>query len=530
MKKHYTLILSAFIFIIASGITAQTVVTIPASTDPTMPTDIFPFIMGDTTATGDRNDANTIYKLENGQVYITTGRIVNKPEWDLHIEAVDLTDTANKPIISRIPNASGEYPDIMRPEGNVTLRNIWFVVGEKGPLEQHDWGKIRYMGDDTRVIADHCIFEKDRGGFFQLRGNNIKLYISNCVLRNGGNRRILQGNGRAVDARNTSLDTLIMTNTIVYNLQDRFFRSQGATEPHNYIEIDNCTSFNNAGRHGFIQLGRVNTAKITDNLFIDPIMLGSSPIFTDEQTQPDNDLHKVITLDTLYDATSLEISNNNVFWNQEVMDYWASNDTVSAPGLLSDLVMESLGAAAPDAFFSEPLELNSVPGTIIEYVSDLYANPAAEDMFDFIVEDVALAGTPFDSGNLFDFSTFDPCYGTDTESADASTDNGPIGAFASCASLTNVFDVEINEALALNVFPNPMSTDLSFAFTLQDASDVSVYITDMNGRTMSQPLSNKLGAGEYNYSFDISNQFSTGMYLLTLKTEQGIMTQKIIIQ
>jgi len=187
---------------------------------------------------------------------------------------------------------------------------------------------LGYMGDDTRVIADHCIFEKDRGGFFQLRGNNIKLYITNCILRNGGNRRILQGNGRGVDARNTTLDTLVMRNTIVHNIQDRFFRSQGAMDPHNYIEIDNCTSFNTVGRHGFIQLGRVLKAKITNNLFIDPIMLGSSPIYTDEQTQPDGDLHKVITLDTLYDGTDLTISNNNVFWNADVTEiayqaqYW----------------------------------------------------------------------------------------------------------------------------------------------------------------------------------------------------------------
>ena len=265
MKKNYTFILLLLMSFGVSQIMAQRVVSIPASSDITMPTDIFPVIMGDTTATGERTDNNTIYKLENGQVYITTGRIVNKPEWDLQIEAENLLDIGNKAIISRIPNASGTYPDIMRPEGNVTLKNIWFVAGERGALEQHDWGKIRYMGDHTRVIADHCIFEKDRGGFFQLRGDSIKLYVTNCVLRNGGNRRIIQGNGRGVDARNTSIDTLIMRNTIVHNIQDRFFRSQGATAPHNYIEIDHCTSFNTAGRHGFIQLGRVNTAKITNN-------------------------------------------------------------------------------------------------------------------------------------------------------------------------------------------------------------------------------------------------------------------------
>lgn len=527
MKKIYLFNVLAFL-LLAGSVQAQTVKLIPASTDPTMLTDIFPVIMGDTTATGERNDPNTVYQLENGAVYITTGRIVNKPEWTLQIQAENLEDTDNKPVIARIPNASGSYPDIMRPEGNVTLRNIWFVVGEKGPLEQHDWGKIRYMGDDTRVIVDHCIFEKDRGGFFQLRGNNIKLYITNCILRNGGNRRILQGNGRGVDARNTSLDTLVMRNTIVHNIQDRFFRSQGATAPHNYVEIDNCTSFNTAGRHGFIQLGRVLTAKITNNLFIDPIMLGSSEVYRDEQTQPDNDLHKVITLDTLYDATALTISNNNVFWNQEVLDYWASNDSVSAPGLLSDLVMENLGSAASDAAFEETITLASVPGSILQYVSDLYANPAADDMYDFIVEDVALAGTAFDSGNLFEFSSFDPCYSPNTASATSATDGGAVGARDFCSELTNVENVvELNE---LSIFPNPTQGNLTLAFDLEETTDLSITVLDLNGTVIRQLSKGQVTAGQHQYSYDLNNIVAKGMYLISVQTKTGVAVQKVILQ
>ena len=514
---------------IATNVQAQTVKIIPASTDPTMPTDIFPAIMGDTTATGERNDVNTVYKLENGQVYITTDRIVNNPEWDLQIEAVDLSNTASKPVIARIPNDSGIYPDIMRPEGNVTLRNIWFVAGDKGPLEQHDWGKIRYMGDNTRVIADHCIFEKDRGGFFQLRGNNIKLYVTNCVLRNGGNRRIIQGNGRGVDARNTAIDTLIMRNTIVHNIQDRFFRSQGGMEPHNYIEIDNCTSFNTAGRHGFIQLGRVNTAKITNNLFIDPIMLGSSLVYTDEQTQPDSNLHKVITLDEISPNTSLTISNNNIFWNQDVLDYWESNDSVNAPGYLSDLIMENLGGAASDAFFSEPLDLNSIPGTILEYVSDLYDNPAAEDMFDFIVEDISLAGTVFDSGNLFDFSTFDPCYDGSSQSATAGTHGGAVGAVFLCDGLST--DVEdILEVSELSVYPNPTQGNINIDLNLEVTSNVKMQILNMNGSLVRQISNQRFPAGQQQFNIELGNVLLKGIYLLSVQTDTGVAVQKIILQ
>jgi len=528
MKNNYILLL--FSLFLTVQLSAQTIIDIPASSDPAVPTDIFPVIMGDTTATGERNDNNTIYRLENGQVYITTGRIVNKPEWDLHIEAVDLTNTEAKPIITRIPNASGTFPDIMRPEGNVTMRNLWIVSGEKGPLEQHDWGKVRFMGENTRIIAEDCIIEKDRGGFFQIRANGIKAYITNCVLRNGGNRRILQGNGRGFDSRNFSMDTLIMKNTIVHNIQDRFFRSQGASAPHNYIEIDHCTSFNTAGRHGFIQLGRVTTAKITNNLFMNPILMGSSPVYTDEQTQPDSDLHKVITLDTLYDNTALTVSNNNIFWTEDVTNFWASNDTISAPGVLSDLIVQNLGGAADAAFFSENVTLNSVPVSILEYVTDLYADPTADDMFDFIVEDEVVAGTAFDSGNLFNFSAFDPCYAFDTESASASDTNGPIGAVNFCPQLTDVSDTPIESGFALSIYPNPTSSDLGLSFDLKEASEIHISITDISGKAVVEFRPGIFSAGQHTFTHNISNQLSRGLHFVTLKTEEGAVTKKLIVR
>lgn len=529
MKKLYVIQVLVFTLLFSTQSFAQTYKLIPASSDPASPADIFPVIMGDTSSTGERNDNNTIYQLENGQVYITSGRIVNKPDWTLQIEASDLANTDMKPILTRIPNASGTFPDMMRPEGNVTLRNLWVIMGETGPLDQHDWGKIRYMGDNTRIIADHCIMEKDRGGFFQIRGNNIKLYITNCILRNGGNRRVIQGNGRGVDARDKSLDTLVMKNTIVHNIQDRFFRSQGAAAPHKYIEIDHCTSFNNVGRHGFIQLGRVETAKITNNFFMNPIMLGSSPAYTDEQTQPDGDLHKVITLDTLYDNTSLTISNNNIFWTQDVMDYWASNDSVSAPGILSDLVMDNLGAAASDAYFQENVALNSVPATILQYVKDLYADPTALDMYDFIVEDTRVAGFPNDSGNLFDFTSFDPCYPSSAQSATAGTNGGAIGAVSFCSDLSNVFDVKIDQTTNLKVFPNPVTAELNFSFELQKSGQVNASLTDMRGKVVSQIFQDNLSVGTHNFTQNISGQLSKGIYFLSLQTERGITTKKIAI-
>jgi hypothetical protein len=528
MCRLYYLLIGLFL-LSAHSLFGQRVVAIEASSDPLIVTDIFPIIMGDTLATGERVDNNTIYELENGAVYATSGRLTNTPDWALQIQATDLENTDSKAIISRIPNDAGTFPDILRSGGDLTLRNVWIIAGERGALEQHDWGKIRIQGVDSRVIVEDCIIEKDRGGFLQLRADGVKMYVSNTILRNGGNRRILQGNGRGIDARNFALDTLIMKDVIVHNIQDRFFRSQGGTAPHNYIEIDNCTSFNTAGRHGHIQLGRVETAIITNNLFINPIMLGTSPFYTDEQTQPDNNAHKVITIDTLYENTDLTIEANNIFWTQDVIDAWDAIDSVSMPGFLSDLIVEELGEeGVADAYYSEEVMLANVPQNITQYVIDLYNNPMAEDMFDFIVEDELLEGTGFDSGNLFDFSMFDPCYSADAQSATAATFGGAVGATATCAAIVASAKKVVTDAADFQLSPNPLTGAGIFSYTLESASRVQLNIYSLDGQLVSTLLDEVQQVGDHNLT--LAADLPSGMYIAVLQSAQSAKSLKMIVK
>lgn len=530
MSKIYQLLLIICVLFSTLTLSAQRYVKIAG--DPVGIVDIFPVITGDTTAAGERTDSNTIYQLENDGIYVTSDRLVNKPGWKLHIEAENLEDTENKPTLTTIANASGGYPNLARPEGDLTIINLFLIPGERGGNNLHGWGNLRIMGDDARIIVTDCIIDKDRGGFLQLRGQNLKVYITNCVFRNGGNRRVIQGNGRGFDARDTAMDTLIMRQTVVHNIQDRFFRSQGGTVPHNYVEIDNCTSFNTAGRHGFIQLGRVLTAKITDNLFVNPLMMGTSPRYTDEQNQPDSAQHKVITVDTLFENTNIEISNNNIFWTQDVTDYWASNDSVSAPPVLSDLLLQHLGDAADQAFFSEEVTLDSVPDSILPYVVDLYADPSNENMYDFIAEApgyAALLDAPYE--NIFDFTQFSPCYGSDTQSATGSSTGGPVGATFLCNNLaTSILTPDVNNTLALSVFPNPVTQRTNFQFELKKAGLVHLDVRDLSGRVIATPISERLTEGQHVQSWQIPSEMAKGLYLVTLATEEGIMTQKLMVQ
>ena len=536
MKRFYYLTCSLVLMLwTASAIAQRTVVV---ETDNANPTNLSDFINGDTMPTGERMDNNTIYRLMNGGVYITTAQMQNTADWPLHIEAMDLTATAqaDKPFITRFPNASGSYQPFLRASGDVTLKNLWIVAGEQGVGEQHSWGSSRFLGANTRVIVEDCLIEKDRGGFLQFRADSIKCYVTNCIFRNGGNRFILEGNGRGIDSRQFAMDTLIVRNTVIHNIVDRAFRSLGNVIPHNWIEFDHCTIFNQFGRHGGFVLEQAHNFKFTNNLWINPNMMGASPRYADEQNNPDNEVNKLFTLDTLVDPTNVIISNNNLFWTQDVRDVWAKHDTVSQPPVYSTLIQEAMGDTT-GGYFSEEVALRNVPVRITEYLDDLYANPAAEDMFDVIVQDITAMGGDRDFGNLFDFvgfadgePDFDPCYDLDgTQSSTAATDGGPIGARSLCGLSTSVYEDEVNQSLELSVSPNPVRDLTDIKYELEEGSLVRVSIYDLTGRLVEVVYEGFQYAGPQKLQWQAPQQMPNGNYLLRLQSQEGQMAKKILV-
>jgi hypothetical protein len=488
--------------------------------------------------TGERVDNNTIYRLENGGIYFLSSRLENTEVWPLQIEAADINvPQAQMPVITRVPNADGNYPANIWSTGDVTLKGLWMITGETTPDGTQNWNQSRFYGAGSRVIVQNCVIDKDRGGALSTWADSIKMYVDNCVFRNGGNRFILEGNGRGIDSRGFALDTLIITNTVIHNLIDRVFRSSGNVIPHNYIEFDHNTIFNQFGRHGFFSIEQIHEFKFTNNLCINPDMLGASPRYADEQNSPDNEVTKLFVLDTLVDPTNITMSNNNIFWTDDVKAIWAKHDTVMQPPVFSDLFRQALGDTT-GAYFSEPLELNNVPVRITQYLDDLLSNPRAEDMFDHVVQDVSLAGTEFDNGNLFDFlgavdgeADWDPCYDVaSTISGTASTTGGPIGALTPCGlTSTSVYDSKINPSLGFLVSPNPIKDGTNFSYEITTPGLVRLSIYDISGRVVEVLLEDYRAVGSYNFEWKAPAQMPSGTYVARIQTKYGQMATKMML-
>lgn len=76
---------------------------------------------------------------------------------------------------------------------------------------------------------------------------------------------------------------------------------------------------------------------------------------------------------------------------------------------------------------------------------------------------------------------------------------------------------------SLNIYPNPSNG----RFSIQTEAIISsVNITDILGQNVEKPLFYSEGQ---NYTIDLNNE-QTGLYFLTLTTENGILTKKIIVQ
>jgi hypothetical protein len=82
----------------------------------------------------------------------------------------------------------------------------------------------------------------------------------------------------------------------------------------------------------------------------------------------------------------------------------------------------------------------------------------------------------------------------------------------------------------LQALPNPFTHTLNLRFTLQQSSNTILAIRDMNGRVVyEETLDMQLPAGDYTHSLPLA-ELAAGVYVLSLHTEHGVFSQRILKQ
>lgn len=528
MRKIFTIL--CLTFLIVGMVNAQSI-EVPPNLDGT---DQFPFtylndfIDADTSDTGEQ--LHDTYLLQRGSLYFFTGQAT----WtfDVHLKATG-DESLGRPVVSRANKTGGtDLAPMYRGFGNFSWDGIYVILGEEGAdAAQYETAPFRPEGDDKTFSYNDCIIEKSRQGAIRCEGENAKIILTNNIIRNFGDYERFQGNGRIVDIRDNFGDTVIIHNNVMHNILDRLFigfRQKGL----NYFEFSQNTVFNHVGRHGFIQMKNTKETVIKDNLFMNPSMIGTAPSLANEQINHLGVTNYLFSIDTLIEGSSVEMSNNNLFWNDDVLEYYNTFDSVTQPLVLSP---EFEGALADPsaAYFTEVLELNSVPSRtpVITYCREAMTYQDSVGITDIMVEDVAFVGTAFDKGYLFDFSTFDPCYDDMAISATAASDGGAVGVRFLCDYMTsNTSEKAFNSFLDFSASPNPAADFTKFKFSLPESGHVELDIFDYQGRKIQKVFSGNLSAGQQEISWNTISGLAKGMYFANLQTESGRMYTQIIIQ
>ena len=527
MKSHYILIFLAFLFF--GGLSAQSIVVPPnLNGDTGFPfTYLDDFIKADTTASGVQK--HDTYLLETGSLYFFT--TLNTWTFDVHLFATG-DKAKGRPVIARANKTGGTaLPGIYRGFGSFTFDGLYVIMGEEGPTAaQYESTPFWAEGNNNRYVFNDCIIEKSRQGTIRIEGDSTKTFITNCWIRNFGDYERFQGNGRLVDTRDNFTDTVVIRNNVIHNILDRLFigfRQQGL----NYFEFSQNTVFNHVGRHGLIQLKNTKESIIKNNLFMNPSIMGTAPDLANEQIKHLNQTNYLFSLDTVVAGATITMSNNNVFWTQDVLDHYAKATLITKPLILSPDFAAML-ADPSKAYFTEALELNKVPSRapVIKYAEEAIKFRDSVGITDMMVEDISFAGTPFDKGYLFDYATFDPCYPASTQSATAATDGGPLGSRIFCDFISSNKEVVFNPLLNFTSYPNPSSDISTFDFTISKGGNVNIRVYNMNGALVDVIYQGFKPAGSNQETWSGISRLSQGMYFVNLQTEEGRMFLKIIKQ
>ena len=90
----------------------------------------------------------------------------------------------------------------------------------------------------------------------------------------------------------------------------------------------------------------------------------------------------------------------------------------------------------------------------------------------------------------------------------------------------NVFQV----SSSLSIYPNPVTTDCSISFKINEKSQIAISVYDITGKSVASIFNNQVSAGQFNYNWDRSNTMASGIYILEINIEGVKISKKLILE
>lgn len=456
-------------------------------------------IDGDTTDTGERVDENTIYQLASGGTYLLTGSIENR--FSLKIMAEP--SATERPRLIPAVDEGGESSRAFRARGDLYLNGVY--VTDEDELGGLNTRIIRVSADSVRITLENVHLDRDGQSAIRLDNDDIRVFINNSIVSNIG----VTGdpnNGRVVDDRGNSIDTLMVTNSTFYNITARALRDDGG--PNNFVYFRHNTFVNNGQQ--VVSFGQTSSATFVNNVVVNSGFYGASPANSD---------FILVSVDSVSEGPQMVNIANNVFYlDPMVVD--AQPDSVALVPRFNETAMNFIEANGNgDTNFEEEIAFTNGPDEPSSIVVSYYAGDADPPALDD-----GLTGDRTDpevNVNPFDFS-----YSMETMAYTASSLGQPLGdlGWFDMVPSANEPGVDVPKAFRLiGNYPNPFNPSTTIAFELDNAAEVGLKIFDVMGREVMSVSPTLMAAGEGSILLR-ADHLASGLYMYRLDARTASKT------
>ncbi len=562
MKRHFTIISLLVLFFAQNVLHGQDYMDVPPVNDENEPI-LADVIAGDTTETGERINPNRIYRLQRGGIYVLTSTIIaNYP-----ISFVAGGDESLRPpMIVRGKFADGvNIVPMMKLTGDGNrhyFKDIMFNAVDLDRTYDAEWIRgLEFEGDDMSVTFEGCVFNAFTGGATRFNGANAKIYIRDCIWRNGVWPTHMFV-GQQVTMPALPVDTLVVTNNTYFNNNSFWlFQENGLAK---FAVIEHNTIFTSL--IDMMRLRFTSNAYIRSNIFYGTHAYGDS-----EEAQAgtwyetDGSPYSIISIYEVPSAIleeaglteaerTIVLTNNAYFSPQPIKDYWNANADISGPawmnfrtfGLFNDAGHPNFIAdqnVEVDPEFSDEAMDEWVVGKVADYCVTYRAtltpgDPLSGDAgtnrnYDEHVGVDILAGIQWPLPENMAYTQADLLVG--------GHDGLPVGDLNWFPELRDQYvePTEITTGISEPMpvahsgyvlsqnRPNPFDNSTIIGFTSPRAGYTSLKVYNIFGKVVKTLVNEELQKGTYHYDFE-TDKLSPGSYYYELKSG-GFSSVKMMV-
>jgi len=546
MKKILTVFfVLLFALLPSTAVFSQTrdTVNVPSQDSQGMIGALQRFILGDTTATGERNNINRVYRLIRGERYLLSSRTYF--EFPINMTADDGPTTIAPPVIAPFPLSDGSVPRItFTVNKDAYFKNIYWCGFTPNEMQSRNDRPFTIGGEGTRLVLENCICDNFYNGWLWNAGSHTKLYLKDCLMRNCFVDQ--EWYGQILINASAPMDTVSLVNTTQFNGSS--YLMSIANQYTEYLRVEHCTVF--ITKVNPFETPILTNADIKNNIFMSCDMAGETEFERKNSWyNGDGERMPILFLDTIpsdiantYGVTNankrINLSNNAYFWTQSLKDYWASNDTVDAPVFIDD---RTKGMFDKDAEYPNMVAENNIeadPGynsSVMSQVDSALAwvkafrsngtlraynyNPSGGTIFPGvwpIPEDLSYTNTTLQHAGSDGFAIGDLNWFPEQKAQWLLTDVNE-----------NVKTIPLSMKLSQN-YPSPFNPNTTITFELPKSGIVALKVYDVLGKEVKTLINHEMIAGSHKVDF-IANGLSSGIYYYKLTSDNSTIVKKMML-